>query len=123
MLLDVKLMRAARGMEMELFRNRGVWLEKLPKATVKGRGGIVIQGRWVDTNKGESTAPDYRAQFVGKEFNTGIDPTLYATLPPLEASELIMSQASGNRSSGVHMMLSDVKMGLHQCSCTSRALR
>ena len=83
-----------------------------PKATVKGRGGKVIRGRWVDTNKGDSTAPDYRARFVGKEFNTGIDPTLYAATPPLEALKLIMSQASGHRSNGIYIMPSDAKRGL-----------
>ena len=46
---------------------------------------------------------------MGKEFNTGIDPTIYAATPPLEALKLIMSQASGNRSDGIHVMLSDVK--------------
>ena len=107
--LDVKLMRPARNSEMEFFRNMGVWPETLPKATVKARCGRVIQGRWVDTNKGDSTAPDYRARFVGEEFKTGIDPTLYAATPPLEALKLIMSQANGSRSNGILTMLSDVK--------------
>ena len=44
-----------------------------------------------------------------KQFNTGIDSTLYAAAPPLEALKLIVSQASGNRSNGIHIMLSDVK--------------
>jgi hypothetical protein len=116
--LDVKLMRAGRDLEMEFFRNIGVWSETHPKATVKGRGGRVIQGRWVDTNNGDPTAPDYRARFVGKEFNTSIGPTLYAATPPLEALKLIMSQASGNRSNGINIMLSDVK-GLLPCSRAS----
>ena len=64
--LDVKPMRVARDLEMEFFRKMGAWSETLPKATVKVRGGRVIQGRWVDTNKGDSTATDYRARFVGE---------------------------------------------------------
>ena len=60
--LDAKLMRAARDLEMGFFRNMGAWAEKLPKATVKARGGRVIRGRWSDTNKGDSAAPDYRVQ-------------------------------------------------------------
>ena len=51
------------------------------KATLKARGGKVVQGRWVDTNTSDSTAPDYCSRFVGEEFNTGIDPTLYADSP------------------------------------------
>ena len=73
--LDVAMLRAARKLEMDYFERMGVWAEKLPKAAAKSRGGKVIQGRWVDTNKGDSAHPDYRARFVGKEFNTGVDPT------------------------------------------------
>ena len=77
--LNTKLMRAARDLEIDFFKKMGAWLETLHKATVKARGGKVIQGRWVDTSKGDSTAPDCRARFVSKEFNTGIDPTLRST--------------------------------------------
>ena len=85
--LDVILMRAARDLEMEFFRKMGVWSEELPKATVKARGGRVIQVCWVDTNKGDSTALGYCARFVGNEFNTGIDPTLYAATSPIGSAE------------------------------------
>ena len=67
----------------------------------------MIQGRWADTNKGDSAHPDYRARFVGKEFNTGSDPTLFAATPPLEALKLLLSHAAGDAS--VHIMLSDAK--------------
>ena len=50
--LDIKLMRAARELEVEFFENIVVWAGKLSKATVKARGGTVIQGCWVDTSKG-----------------------------------------------------------------------
>ena len=80
--LNVKLIRAAPDLEMEFFKTHmEAWSETIPKATVKAVGGKVIQSRCVDANKGDSTAPDYRARFVGKEFITGIDPTLYAAHP------------------------------------------
>ena len=72
----------------------GVWAEKLPKRVVKSRGGRNMLGRWVETNKGDAARPDYRARFVGKEFNTGVDPTLYAATPPFEALKLWLVHAS-----------------------------
>ena len=67
----------------------------------------MIQGRWVDSSNGDSAHPDYRARFVGKEFNTGVDPTLFAATPPLEALKLLLSHAAGDER--VHIMLSDFK--------------
>ena len=89
--LDVKLLRAAREVEMQFFLNICVWAERPPKSVAKSRGGKIIQGRCVDTNKGEIASPDCRARFVGKEFNTGVDATLYASTPPLEALALVNS--------------------------------
>ena len=76
--LDVKLMRAARALEMQFFEKMGVWAERLPRHVAKARGGKIIEGRWVDTNKGDSSCPDYRARLVAKEHNVGVDPALYA---------------------------------------------
>ena len=39
--LDIKLMRAARDLEMDCLRKMEVWPEKLAKATFKARGGMV----------------------------------------------------------------------------------
>ena len=59
-------------------------------ASGKGR---VIQGRWVDVNKGDSTTPDYLSSYVGKEFNRGqaASADFYAATPPLEALKLLIS--------------------------------
>ena len=107
--LDVKLMRAARAIEMEFFEKMGVWAERLPRHVAKARGGKIIKGRWVDTDKGDSVCPDYRARFVAKEYNVGVDPTLYAATPPLEALKLLIAHAAGQKGKGVHIMISDVK--------------
>ena len=106
--LDVRLLREARGVKMEFFSKMGVWAEKLPKRVVESRGGKIISGRWVDTNKGDAARPDYRARFVGKGFNTGVDPTLYTATPPFEALKLLLAHASSCPDRKVHIMLSDV---------------
>ena len=61
----------------------------------------------VDTIKNDSAHPDYRARFVGQELNTGIDPTLCTSTPPLEALKLLLDYAAGN--TNVNIMLSDVQ--------------
>ena len=87
----------------------GVRAERLPKSVAKSRSGRVIQCLLVDTNKGDSACPDYRACFVGKEFNTGVDATLYAATPPCEALIVLIGHAACHQDGGAHIMLSDVK--------------
>jgi hypothetical protein len=107
--LIVGLVRAARKLEMKFFEKMGVFAEVLHRSEVKKRGEKTIRGRWIDTNKGDSACPDYRSRFVGKEFNVGVDPELFAATPPLEALKLLLGYASSNRSSDIHLMFSDVK--------------
>ena len=107
--LDVRLLREARAVEMEFFSKMGVWAEKLPKRVVNSRGGNIISGRWVDTNKGDAARPDYRARFVGNDFNTVVDLFLYAATPPLEPLKLLLAHAFSCPDRKVHIMLSDQK--------------
>ena len=116
--LDVRLLREARAVEMEFFSKMGVWAEKLPKRVVKSRGGKIIPGRWVDANKGDAARPVFRARSVGKEFNTGVDPTLYAATPPLEAITLLLAHASSCPSRKVHIMVSDVQRAYFHAMAT-----
>ena len=76
---------------------------------VKNIGGKMIRGCWIRSNKGDPPCPDYRSRFVGKEFNVGADPELYAATPPLEAVELLLGHASANKRRGIYLMFSDAK--------------
>ena len=73
-----------------------------------GRGKL-IKGRWLDVNKGDSGKPDVRSRYVGKEFATGVDASLYAGTPPLEALKMLIGEAASRKSEKLHIMLSDVK--------------
>ena len=69
-------------MEMEFFTRMQVY-DIVPKEEALQSGkGKTIKGRWIDTNKGDTSTPDYRSRSVGKEFNTGVDAGLYAATPP-----------------------------------------
>ena len=95
------------GSQISYFGLMGVWPERLPRHEAKPRGGEIIKGRWVDTSKGDALRPGYRARLFGKEFNTGVDPALFAATPPLEAFKFRISRAAGD--DRVHIMLSDLK--------------
>ena len=63
-------------------------------AATKSRRGIIIGVGWVDVNKADEHAPDYRPRFVGREFRQGNDDSLCASTPPLEALRTIASNAA-----------------------------
>ena len=66
---------------MEFFHKTGVYELVTREEAVRSGKGKIIKGRWLDVNKGDSVNPDYRSRLVGKEFNTGVDSTLYAAAP------------------------------------------
>ena len=108
-LLPPELVRAARDLEVEYLKRMNVY-EVVPRSQVRESGkGKLIKGRRLDINKGDSAKPNIRSRYVGKEVATGVDATLYACTPPLEALKLIMGIASGDRHNGLHIMLNDVK--------------
>ena len=104
-----KLVVAARTLEMKFFTDMKVYDIVTKAESIKTGKGKVIKGRWIDTNKGDTESPDYRSRFVGKEFNTGVDATLYAATPPLEALKLLIVQAASMQKEECHIMFSDVK--------------
>ena len=95
--LDAKMVKQARQLEMDYLKRMGVYF-KIPRKQMIQRGGKSIQTRWIDGNNGDESPPDYRSRLVGKEYNDGVDPSLYAATPPLEALRFILSQAAtGNK--------------------------
>ena len=91
--LDTKLVKAGRVVEMEYFKSMGVY-EKVPRSEQLETKGKVIGTKWIDTNKGDFENPNIRCRLVGKEFRTGPDDALFASTPPLEALRLIVSRAA-----------------------------
>ena len=107
--LDEKMVREARRVELEHFERMGVYTRVTMAEAKKSGMGKFIQGRWLDINKGDKDRPDYRSRFVGKEFNTGSNPEFFAATPPLEALKLILGHAASRKAEGAHVMMSDVK--------------
>ena len=94
--LDPEMVVKARQLEMDYFRKMGVY-HKITRKTMQQHGGKTIGTRWIDIKRGDEKMPDYRSRLVGKEFNVGSDPALYAATPPLEALRLVVSRAATMR--------------------------
>ena len=109
------LVQDARQLEMDYFRRMGVYRK------IKRPPGIkTIKTRWLDVNKGDKSNPDCRSRLVGKEFNDGIDPSLYAGTPPLEALRMVISRAATGGARGQHkkVMVNDVKRAYFHAKAT-----
>ena len=57
---------------------------KVPREEARQLGAKVITTKWVDTNKGSDSEPNYRSRLVGRELNLSDRPDLFAA--PLRAS-------------------------------------
>ncbi len=84
--LDKGLATAARRTEIKFFKTMGVYTKVRREAWMR-----VISTRWIDTNKGDSASPNYRARLVGRELNLCKRDDLFAATPPLESLRMILS--------------------------------
>ena len=50
----------------------------------------------------------YKSRLVAKEFNTGVNPDLYAATPPSECLRLMLSFLASGRKQGTTLMYADV---------------
>ena len=61
--LKGEMVLAARKLELEFFEKMGVYT-RVTRAEAHASGkGKIIQGRWIDVNKGSSEIPDYRSRY------------------------------------------------------------
>ena len=84
------LFRAATANELQYFGDTVLELAT-PEEVKQDVCAVVVGGRWVLCNKGDTTAPKICAQFVATEANHAHDVAFYAATPPLEAKRLIFN--------------------------------
>ena len=107
-IFDPKLMVKARKEEIEYFGEMGVYEKVNIDEAWKETGKAPIAVRWVDVNKGDSRVPNYRSRLVAKEFNTGVNPDLYAATPPSECMRLMLSKLASGKRVDITLMYADV---------------
>ena len=79
----------ARKFEMDFFKKMKVY-SKVERSVAKQLGAKVITTRWIDTNKGDESKPDYRARLVGRETKIDDRLDLFVATPPFESLRMIL---------------------------------
>ena len=92
--LEKKEAVAARKLEIEFFKKKGVYTKVRRQSWMK-----VITTRWLDTNKGDKINKNYRSRLVGREIKRDKREDLFAATPPLESLRMILSICASHRNS------------------------
>ena len=100
--LEKEAVKKARLLEMQFFRRLKVYSKVKREAWMK-----VISVKWLDVNKGDAKAPNYRSRLVGRELNLTKRDDLFAGTPPLESLRYILSRSASHKD---HLVMAiDVK--------------
>ena len=91
--LDMEEVSKARALELGYIAQKGVWVKML-RSEAKRKGIRVVGTRWLDINKGDEEAENYRSRLVAKDFNQGKEEGIFAATPPLEALKLFISDVA-----------------------------
>ena len=94
--LVAALVREARKKELEYFNAMTVWTKRKRREAFERQGKPPITVRWVDTNKGDDTCPNYRSRLVAREIRRHGEDPIFAPTPPLESLRTILSIAASN---------------------------
>ena len=82
----------ARKVEIDYFKKMQVYSKVRREPWMK-----VISTKWLDVNKGDEAAPNYRARLVGREIKKDKREDLFAATPPLESLRMILSICASNQ--------------------------
>ena len=82
----------ARKTEIDFFRARGVYTKVHREDWMR-----IITTKWLDINKGDDVAKNYRARLVGREIAKTKRHDLFAATPPLESLRMILSICASNQ--------------------------
>ena len=96
--LDGEEVRKARLNEIGALVDMQVWDIVPVSACMSAAGRKPINGRWVDVNKGDDDTKVFRSRYVAQEIKKqhGVNQRegLFAPMPPLEASKVVLSCAA-----------------------------
>ena len=82
---------------MKEFAKHGVYKKVPIKECYDKAGKEPIGTRWVDINKGDEAAPEYRSRLVAQELNQEKRDDIFAATPPLEVLRLMLSILASTR--------------------------
>ena len=93
-LLDPQLVKKARAEELEYAGRYNVFDIVDLAVCWQATGKAPIKVRWVDVNKGDDVAPNYRSRFVAREIRRKGEDPLFAPTPPPERLRTVLSPAA-----------------------------
>ena len=96
--LDLELCAKARREEVEYIRRRKMNGRVPRELCSRETGKAPTKTEWAETDKGQPGKPNVRVRWVAKEHKTQGRPELFASTPPLEALNIVLSEiAHGER--------------------------
>ena len=99
-------------LEMKFFKKMGVHKEVL-RDVAKKMGCKVITTEWVDTNKGDTSRPNYRSRLVGREVKYDKRLDLFSAAPPLETLKFLCSMCQEVRQRTSRIVLPSSTSNVH----------
>ena len=90
-MLKGQLVTEARLTEMGWLKSKNVWTKVPVRESYEKTGKGPISTKWVDTNKGDDEAPNYRSRIVARDVRKKGEDSIFAPTPPLEALRTILS--------------------------------
>ena len=98
--LPPNLVRSSRQEEIDFMESWTVWHTVLVSQCWETTGKAPLDGRWVDTNKGDDEHPDVRCRWVAKDFALTKTDEFFAAMPPIEALRILLSFTASGRQNG-----------------------
>ena len=119
-ILPAEEVRKARALEMDYLHKQQVYRVVPISECYETTGKAPVKVRWIDTNKGDPTNPNFRSRLVAKDIKAAKKPEdqlpanlLFSSTPPLEAMRLLCSLYATQKRSKHGELL---KMGLWDIS-------
>ena len=91
--LPPDLCREARRVEIQYFRDKGVWDIRSIQEALRVTGRKPISIRWVEVNKADHDNPKIRSRLVAREIRGPGQEPCFAPTPPLESLRMMLSYA------------------------------
>ena len=105
--LNPQEVKRARREEIDYVHKMNLYTKVPIKEAYQATGKAPISVRWIDINKGDTEAPNYRSRLVAREINTSKRDDLFAATPPLEALKVILSLTTSSNK-GEIIMINDI---------------
>ena len=89
--LETSKVNAARMEELDYAKRYNVWTLAPVKECWERTGKAPIGSRWIDIDKGDANAPNYRSRLVIQEVRSAGTDAIFAATPPLESIRFLLS--------------------------------